>query len=746
MADDAARIRAKPNVSPEDGDDQSALGTVMTGAAFGLTLAVVIARAMLSETLREPFDVTPGGFEAPRGPGPTTTLVFDALCCLPALLVLARRAFDEEYRVRWGWSHLAAALLAGWAAVSALWSSDRFTTIVAAANFIAAAALIWSTAQLVRSWRRLRIVAGVSLGLLMVYAAHGLIYHYIQVPDNIRFWEENKDRILQDRGLEPGSYPARQFERKFVGGEMIGFNQSPNSYAAVIVLLMVVSTGVAIQRYASGDPPGWWVAIALACVPALGVILLTHSRTALGTLLIATAALTCLGFPRTREWLGRHSRLAYGIGAAAVVLGAAALIGHGIYHGSLPNDSLNFRWRYWVAAAELVKESPLNGVGWGNFGPHYLAVRVPAAAEEIRDPHNFIVRAFAELGIFGGLLVIAWLARIAWEMTRPTVPAGNAAAPLASAWTTIGSIAIAGLAINMIAGIDWSQPSAFLILEGFYRALYLGLILAGIALAALRARASRDLDDRPAQWVLYGVVVAIAVFLVHAMMDFVLAEPGAMTLFAVVLGTGLGVRMPSPPARPRRGVAITALSLGAVAWIAAVLMVVIPVADAEETANRADDAIRSGRADAAGALFEQSFHTIPWNAQYAARSARAFMLAGAAPEKVRAMLDLAIATDPANAQYLQTRAAYEMQQPAPDPAAVKADYTRIVKLDPNNLSARIEFAETLLKLDDRPAAVAEYREALRLNELLDPTEPERLPPQRVKEIEDLIAQSPQPGA
>ena len=38
---------------------------------------------------------------------------------------------------------------------------------------------------------------------------------------------------------------------------------------------------------------------------------------------------------------------------------------HGVYHGSLPQDSLNFRWRYWVASARLVRQHPLAGVGVG---------------------------------------------------------------------------------------------------------------------------------------------------------------------------------------------------------------------------------------------------------------------------------------------------------------------------------------------------------------------------------------------
>src|SRR5262249_11979082 len=153
----------------------------------------------------------------------------------------------------------------------------------------------------------------------------------------------------------------------------------------------------AIQRSAAGGA-GWTLLIAILCAPAVIVLYYTSSRTAGGTVLIAAITFALLASARFREQLVRHATAAYIACLVAFFIGVAALVGHGIAHGSLPQDSLNFRWRYWVAASRLVKLHPATGVGWGNFGPHYLAVRLPAAAEEVRDPHNFIVRAFAELG------------------------------------------------------------------------------------------------------------------------------------------------------------------------------------------------------------------------------------------------------------------------------------------------------------------------------------------------------------
>ena len=52
----------------------------------------------------------------------------------------------------------------------------------ATGNFIAAMALLWAMAQLVRSWGRLRIVAAVAYGLLLVFLVRGFYYKFVDMP------------------------------------------------------------------------------------------------------------------------------------------------------------------------------------------------------------------------------------------------------------------------------------------------------------------------------------------------------------------------------------------------------------------------------------------------------------------------------------------------------------------------------------------------------------------------------------
>jgi hypothetical protein len=308
--------------------------------------------------------------------------------------------------------------------------------------------------------------------------------------------------------------------------------------------------------------------------------------------------------------------------------------------------------------------------------------------------------------------------------------------------------AAAGVILNMAVAIDWSQDANFLTLEIFRRALFVGLIIVAMALVAIRGRHSPTIDDRPAPWLLYAMLIGLAVFLIHNLVDFVIAEPGAMTLFASLLGAVLGMR--TPPAigvRPRRSIAMTVLLLAVLAWIVVMLTLVIPVADAEQRARDADANIRGDKArgvpsrpDIAAKMFDSIFQNVPYNADYAFRAARAHIMAGSSPQQVRAMLAIAIATEPTNVSYRLTRAGHEMRQPQPDIDTIRADYDAAVRLDPHNIQGRLAYAEALQRFGDSVAAAAQIRHALETNRQYDPAEPERLAPEEVQRLEDLAAQ------
>ena len=728
----------------------------LTQVAFFVSLVLVIARVAMQETFRGDTLPVPGTTPEPITPGPATGLLLDLLCCLPALLVLARRLLDSGFVLRLAWSHLATFLLAGWTLASALWSSDKYGALVNASNWAAAIVLLWSTSQLVHSWLRLRLLAGTGFGLLLVLLVQGYYYRFVDLPEFQQEFHRNEVHWLHDRGIAPGSVKATQMEKNIDSGEVVGFSLSRNTYAAVLVFLVFVSAGVVTQRIKDRDHPGWYLPVTGAIAAALLMLYLwVRSKTAFATPAVGAILLTAVSV--RGDWFARHTRRLYWGGVALFALAVAAVVGHGLKHGTLFHVSLTFRWQYWVGAARVFVHHPWLGVGWANFRPYYLMYRLPQAAEEPSDPHNFLVRAFVELGILGGLLMLAWMMRLWWELSgagsredagtqRKTAPAprdGSHYRPI----PIIVLLSAVALALNAFLSVDWAQSWPWIFLEVFKRVLFLLVMIGGTALVTIRSWERQELDDRPAPFLLIAMLVALGLFVLHNLIDFSMFEPGPMFLFALLAGGALGMRLPDRPARAGgRAAALAVFIMAGVAWIVAAGAGLAPVAEAEGLAQDADNQIRAARpldAPASAPLdsarcrkavseLVEAFHLVPCNADYMFRAEQADLLAGAEPLALGQMLDIAIQTDPTSARYRIARA--ELEAHTRDLPRAFDDFEEALRLDPNNLELRLEFAQLLRDAGRGAEARLQYEKVLELNGKLAPDEIRRLPEDRVKEI------------
>ena len=74
------------------------------------------------------------------------------------------------------------------------------------------------------------------------------------------------------------------------------------------------------------------------------------------------------------------------------------------------------RYDYWRIAARAWRADPLVGVGAGGYDKPYFLQR--STAEDIRQPHSLPLQVLAELGIVGGLLLVALLAAIGTGVCR----------------------------------------------------------------------------------------------------------------------------------------------------------------------------------------------------------------------------------------------------------------------------------------------------------------------------------------
>jgi len=726
--------------------------SVVTHVAFVLAVGLAVARTTITEYLRAPMDISPGAELAPRAPGPATSLGIDLLLCVPALLVLARRVGDPSYRLRHFWSAALAGGLALWTAASVGWSADKFAALVGAADLIGSLAMLWAAAQLVRTWLRLRIVAAATLGLLLLQVAAGLEYRYLEYPALKQQWEAGRHEFLRQRGWSEDSFLARQFGNKVNSGEITGFTHSANTYAALVVMLGVAALGIAIHK---GAISRRWAGPLLVSVVVLGTgaiaLRYTYSRAAMVTPLLAAAVLGLLAMPRVQQVMLRRGRLIYFGVLAAFVLGAAAVAAHGWYHGSLGEKSLTFRWYYWTGAARMVAAHPLAGVGWRNFGQYYTQVRPPQAPEEVKDPHNIFVRGFAELGIVGGALLLAWLLRLAWELTRPLAPPESPARPGATLRTAV-AIALVAMGLSAWWAIDWSPATdagaALIVLELLKRFAGLLLLAVAMALGAARWLRNSELDDRPAPWILRSLTVAMGVLLLHNLIDFSLFEPGPMAMFALLAGSVIGARQPVMAAPHQHKLIGPAIALSAVSllWLIAGGSLWLPTLLAESQAAEGDALLASAKpprqsqaAFAGAAAYRRAAGEQTLNGDYRYRAARATLLGGGDGAAVRQLLKDAIAANPRQSKFWRLLADVELSAPTPDMSAVQSAFEKLLELDPANVEARLAYAQALERLGQKTQAARQYQWALHYNGLLPADEPKRLPTSRRAVIEQRAA-------
>jgi hypothetical protein len=736
----------------------------LTDVAMVLAVALAGARMLMAEPItRSLGNPLPGTVGAPLGPGPATGLVLDLLCWLPAFAVLLRWVMDSRYTLRSTGGFLVMGMLGLWAVASMAWSANRFSAIVGAFHLLSAMILLWSAAQIVRSWIHLRCVAGLCAALLLALVVKGYDDHFVEQPMMRANWESEKAQVMRENNWAENSFDLKQFELRVLGGQLMGFSQSPNTYAGLLVLLGTVAAGIFLDwaHGASGFGKIAWGVGILAIAGVIGPLIhFTQCRAAYATPVLSAGCLAFIGWKQ--RWLAEHAKAAFFATAAAIVAGFAAIASFGIVRGNLIHSSLTFRWWYWIGSARIVRAHPLLGVGWGNFGPSYLGVRLPIASEEIVDPHNFIIRFFTELGVIGGAMLLVWLVWTAWKMTAGADSDDATPANGAGGWSWwVLTPPIVAIVINLLASVDFSQASAFIVSELTNRVYWLAAMAVGMGLALLRREpAARGqivlgLEPAPALWAVRGMLVGLGFFLVHNLIEFGIFEPGPMLLVALLAGSVLGLRLRAgayDPGLPGKGYAgysarrIAVLSAAACGWIAAAVALVAPVVGAEGSAEHADDLIRSSRPAEAQAALESAATQCPYNAEYLLRAARAALMRRS-PDVAEAMAlsRRATAVDPLFVDSYLMRAHLELLPPA-SPASVEtaiADYRRALAIDPNNVQMHLELSNLLTKIGQEADARREFETALKLNHALERGDPKRLSTNEIEQSTP-IPRSPEP--
>lgn len=478
------------------------------------------------------------------------------------LVVVALLAFGAAGRAAVGRPfYLGAGLIAGlalWSAISSLWSgsielsvteADRVLTYL---GFFLAAFLIAQTTQ-----RRQRFAEGIaiSLALIAVLAVFSrLLPGVLDVGElgsgarlryPLGYW--NADGLVCGIGAALMLWMSRRSLNGWLRWAAVGVLPAVLltlylTYSRGGLLALLVACGCLVIL--SHDRLWMLGTLAIGALGALPAVLYVQSRDVIannlnlppvvgqGTTallyLLAGTALTLALFA-TWRWLerrggsktGRALELSrnptvlkrLGLVAALVAIAAAIAVG-GRAWDQFSSSDLQFpnspgehfgdlsgggRDEFWGVAIDGFGEEPLVGHGAGTYQLLWDQLRdIPVP---VRDAHSLYLEAFAELGVVGGILVLAMVAALLWAGFCAWRDASGPRRELYAAMLAVS------LAFAVGAAIDWFWEIAAI---GAVFFLASGVLVAGrcAQLAQARAAGNGQAENRRYGLVIAGLAVA----------------------------------------------------------------------------------------------------------------------------------------------------------------------------------------------------------------------------------------------
>jgi hypothetical protein len=399
---------------------------VPEGVALAVLLACMVLRAIISSDAfplwSEDPAVVPAAVTALT---PAGSLVVDAMMLLASAVVI--RGAGRDGRNTPVWMTALASLGACGTLLHAYvlhktpsaFQLEHLTLGASWSAGIFAALAIRAAAMDVRA--RGLIVACL-VGLIGPLAAKGVVQVFVDHPQTLAAFNENKTEMLAVRGWSEDSPMARAFIRRLSQPEAsgwIGLSNVYSSFAAFASVALVacafalartramlfdlVALGTAVAALALSKSKGGLTSTIAVGLPILGasLLLLRARRRATHARSIETDAphpnSTSLSH---RAW---HRVLSLA-GPACIVFPLLAVVLRGLAGERLTELSLFFRWFYMQGAARIFTRHPLVGVGPDGFQEAYLLAKPVLSPEAVASPHSILLDWLSTLGLFG----LAW--------------------------------------------------------------------------------------------------------------------------------------------------------------------------------------------------------------------------------------------------------------------------------------------------------------------------------------------------
>ena len=336
-----------------------------------------------------------------------------------------------HFPLRFSRTEAAVTLLVALLALSALWAAHANSPRLAINTLFEWLALglgFFLLRQFIATEREGRAVVAVMIALAAAVAGYGLYQVFFELPATRAYYFADPEGALRDLGIPHQPGPLRQlFESRLRNNEPLATFALTNSLAAFLSPWLVMALGIGIfARYRGRLDRSTAIAVACAAIPLAVCLLWSKSRSGYVAVVVGVLAtgLACRGTSRRRGW-----KLPAAVAAAIVVVSTAAFVvaascgGRGHSGGGFTSEildrasmSFGFRLQYWRSTLRMIGDHWLVGCGPGNFQNAYTRYKLPAASEEVADPHNFLLEIWATAGTPAMLAFLAVLGTFAVAM------------------------------------------------------------------------------------------------------------------------------------------------------------------------------------------------------------------------------------------------------------------------------------------------------------------------------------------
>ena len=280
---------------------------------------------------------------------------------------------------------------------------------------------VWLVLRLVTPEHRQTLLT-VVLAACVGCAVYGFAQYFVFNQQTIHWYEDRLAQLdlattqverqaieseLQQAGVPADRTGRELFQRRLLDStEPTGPFALANTFGGVLAVALVLLFGVLRESPRGSHSRRTWLCSSAAMLCLAGCLLLTKSRTAWVGCLCGIGVYVTL-HARSAKTIFRSTAWLLAVGGLVVAAGTMT----GVLDREVVLESpksLQYRLFYWMGASGVIRESPLWGVGPGNFRQAYLRHKVPESSEDILDPHNIFFDTWATLGIVGiaGLMIM----------------------------------------------------------------------------------------------------------------------------------------------------------------------------------------------------------------------------------------------------------------------------------------------------------------------------------------------------